>query len=69
MKKIAAIVLMLILVASFVTGILISKAEAGPGGCKTYCEACTCSKFQCCQGVCTVIGTCWPICPACPPPA
>ncbi len=67
MRSLVAIILLLVLVVSFAAGILINRAEAA-GGCKTYCEACTCTKYQCCKGVCTVIGTCWPICPACPPP-
>lgn len=67
MKRLVVVMLLLVLATSFVTGLLLSRSEAA--GCRFYCEKCTCSKIQCCAGVCTVVGQCWPVCPACPPPA
>ncbi len=64
MKRIVAVLLLLVLAVSFVTGLLLSRAEAGK--CTTFCDFCTCHKFRCCDGVCTDLGPCRFACPLVP---
>lgn len=64
MKKIMAVVLLLVLAASFVLGALVTQTEAAR--CTTRCD-CNCQLVQCCNNVCVVVGVCQPPCPACPP--
>ena len=65
MKRLMAALLLLVLVASFATGLLLSRAEATT--CTTFCDSscdgCGCHKIKCCDGVCVVQGGCPHGCP------
>ena len=62
MKKLMAVVLILVLAFSFAVGILVSRVEAAK--CTTSCDICTCTIIKCCDGVCQSTNRrCAPICP------
>lgn len=61
MKRFVAAMLLLVLAASFVTGLLLTRAEAA---CSNRCDPCTCHILKCCDGVCTDTGRrCIGFCP------
>ncbi len=67
MKKYAALLLLLLFVASFVAGVLINRAEAVP--CKRTACGCDCTLYDCrwVMGdcVCTPVGVCHNCIPTC----
>ncbi len=65
-RTMLAVILLLVLMASFVAGILVNPAQAGR--CTHYCDVCSCLKFRCCDGVCEVVGNCREVCPLVPCP-